>query len=66
MSNASLPNPVKGRSLHKRLALIVGGLLLAYFVIAYVVLPAIWKAYEKRHPALDDVPGITETADGIP
>jgi hypothetical protein len=66
MSNNALQNTRKRSSVHKRFALIVGGLLLTYLVVAYVVLPAIWKAYETRHPALDDVPGITETADGIP
>jgi hypothetical protein len=30
------------------------------------VIPEVWKRYVRRHPALDDVPGITTTADGIP
>jgi hypothetical protein len=66
MSDRAYPNSVKHRSIHKWLALIVGGLLLVYLTVAYFVLPALWKRYEERHPALDDVPGITETADGIP
>jgi LssY C-terminus len=66
MANDAAPNSVKGRRLHKRLALLVGGLLIAYLAIAYVVLPSIWKGYERRHPSLDDVSGITQTADGIP
>jgi hypothetical protein len=40
--------------------------LLAYLVIAYVALPLAWEYYTHRHPALDDVPGITETGTGIP
>jgi hypothetical protein len=35
-------------------------------VVAYLVMPAWWKRYVHRHPALDDVSGITQTADGIP
>jgi hypothetical protein len=35
-------------------------------VVAYVLMPLIWKSYIHRHPALDDVPGITETTTGIP
>jgi hypothetical protein len=44
----------------------VGGLLVAYLLIAYIVLPAIWTRYARAHPALVNVPGITETKDGIP
>jgi hypothetical protein len=41
-------------------------LLLLWAVVAYLVMPAWWKRYVRRHPALDDVPGITQTANGIP
>ena len=37
-----------------------------YLVVAYLVLPFVWERYAKLHPAINDVPGITETADGIP
>lgn len=40
--------------------------LLGYLVVAYCVLPLAWKRYERRHPALDDMPGITQAADGMP
>jgi hypothetical protein len=39
--------------------------LLLYLFIAYVVLPSAWRSYTKRHPALDDAPRITHTANGI-
>jgi hypothetical protein len=29
-------------------------------------MPLVWKRYIRRHPALDDVPGITQTTVGIP
>jgi hypothetical protein len=41
-------------------------LLLAYGVGAYVILPAIWERYARRHPSLDDIPGITRTGADIP
>jgi hypothetical protein len=65
MSNSSNPGQVIKKSLRRRLALAIGGLLLAYLLIAYLVLPAIWNRYETRH-SLGDVPGITTTANGIP
>ncbi|NLX96405.1 MAG: hypothetical protein GXY83_09535 [Rhodopirellula sp.] len=45
---------------------IVVGLLVVYVVLAYLVVPLAWKRHERRHPWLDDVRGITQTADGIP
>jgi hypothetical protein len=48
------------------LALAAGLVVLLYVAAAYVVVPALWARYARRHPALDDVPGITQTADGIP
>jgi hypothetical protein len=41
---------------------LVGG----YLLIAYVLLPLFWLRYEHRHPALDELPGITETGDHHP
>jgi hypothetical protein len=58
--------PAKRRSASKRVALAVLGLLLIYLAAAYLVLPGLWKRYAHRHPSLEDVPGITHTADGIP
>jgi hypothetical protein len=40
--------------------------VLGYLIAAYVILPLVWRFYVHRHPALDDVPGITETGSGIP
>jgi hypothetical protein len=37
-----------------------------YFVVAYLLVPMLWLRYAHRHPALDDLPDITYTADGIP
>jgi hypothetical protein len=37
-----------------------------YLLFAYVLLPLDWIQYTHRHPAIDDVPGITNTTSGIP
>jgi hypothetical protein len=37
-----------------------------YLAGAYPLLPVLWTQYAHRHPALEDMPGITYTADGIP
>src|SRR5262249_48065562 len=54
------------RSRWKRSALLVSAAILAYLAVAYVLLPALWKRYTHKHPLLEDLPGITYTADGIP
>lgn len=45
-------------------------LLAAYFVVAYLVLPEGWKVVEEdkdhRHPALAEVPKVTQNGQGIP
>src|SRR5215204_4239279 len=61
----TIPAP-KRRSLWRWCALAFLGALVTYLVVAYVVLPLLWKRYTHRHPALEDIPGITHTADGIP
>ncbi|HSF34264.1 MAG TPA: LssY C-terminal domain-containing protein [Candidatus Tectomicrobia bacterium] len=50
----------------KRTALVAGGLIVGWLVIAYAVLPMLWTRYTRHHPALADIPNITHTADGIP
>jgi len=42
------------------------GILAVYFLVAYVLLPLVWLRYEHRHPALDELPGITVTGDHHP
>jgi len=44
----------------------VAALALVYVLIAYVVLPLVWRRFERRHPLLADIPGITHTGSGIP
>lgn len=42
------------------------GIALAYFVVAYLILPRLWKHHEMRHAVFDDSPRVTHTASGIP
>jgi len=46
--------------------MLVVAVLLLYLAATYLVMPAIWERYVKQHPSLHDVPGITQTKDGIP
>jgi hypothetical protein len=60
------PAPAQGWSRRKKIMAIVVVVLLLWFIAAYVVMPALWSRYTHRHPALEDLPGVTYTADGIP
>ena len=41
------------------------GVLIAYLMLAYVILPALWRHHEHE-PGLASMPMVTSTADGIP
>ena len=58
-------NPEKQRAFPNwaRIAL---GAALAYFLVAYVILPRLWKHHEMRHAVFDDSPRVTHTASEIP
>jgi hypothetical protein len=66
MSNQTLPARAKSTRLAKCVALIIGGPLLLYLAVSYLILPSLWRRYAEQHPWLDGMPGITKTADGIP
>jgi hypothetical protein len=59
-------SPLHGRPLVSKFARLFVVLAIANLLIADVLLPVVWAGYEKRHPALDDVPRITQTKRGIP
>jgi hypothetical protein len=67
-SPASPTPEIKSRWLRLRRPLVHLVLMAAvlYLLSAYLLVPAGWHRYEKRHPALDDAPRITHTANGIP
>jgi hypothetical protein len=61
--------PLRGtgaRGWKKRASLVLFGILAAYLVLAYLAIPLYWSHYAHRHPALDEMPGITVTGDGHP
>jgi hypothetical protein len=60
------PAPVRGWSRRRKVVTVVAGLLLVWLVIAYIIMPAAWKRYTRRHPSFGDIPGITHTKDGHP
>ena len=66
MQAEPISGPAKRRSLKKRVALLVLATILAYLAVAYLLMPALWTRYTLKHPSLEDLPGITHTADGIP
>ena len=48
-----------------RLLKYIGGLLLLWAALAYLVLPQLWRHYE-HHPSLESAPKTTFTGEGIP
>ena len=57
---------IKRWSLRKRIALLVGAVIIVWAIAAYIMIPVLWTRYAHRHPSLEDLPGIAYTADGIP
>jgi hypothetical protein len=50
----------------RRFLRFAAGILIAYLVISYFLLPEGWRLYGHRHPALENAPTITHTRSGIP
>jgi hypothetical protein len=69
-ANNASPDPLpvlpKQSSPQKRVAIMLTACVILYGVAAYVVFPALWKAYSRHHPSFDDNPRITQTNDGHP
>src|SRR5215510_411588 len=49
----------------RRWWIVLVGVLIAYPVLAYVILPALWSHHEHE-PGLASLPMVTRTASGIP
>lgn len=45
---------------------VLAGILAVYFVVAYLIVPQVWKGYARHHPSFDDSPRITKTGDDHP
>lgn len=63
---ATIPPPPRRRRRRRSLLLLLAGLLLAWLVVAYLAMPVLWRIYARRHPSLEDIPGITHTVEGTP
>jgi len=64
-SAAPLLPPKRQRSRVARLALLVGALLTIYLLVAYLVVPMLWRHYEHQ-PEAEGFPKTTETGSHIP
>jgi hypothetical protein len=58
--------PLRHSSLKRRLLSLGVGLLLLYLLTAYLIAPAVWVRYARRHPSFDEIPRITYTGDDHP
>jgi hypothetical protein len=58
------PPPVPPR--RRRWAYVLFTIVALYLLFAYVLIPALWERYARRHPSFDDNPRLTETGDGHP
>lgn len=58
--------PIPQHLVRSRAGYTLAALLGFYVVVAYLMMPAAWEVYARRHPKLDDVPTIVYTKSGIP
>ena len=63
-SDSIVPTPTRVGRLRGRFFKIVVATLVVYLVVAYLLLPRFWTGYDRRHPGLEDIPGVTKTGDG--
>ncbi len=56
---------MKPNAVRRRWWIVLGGVVVAYLVLAYVVLPRLWSHYEHE-PHLASLPMVTRTASDIP
>jgi hypothetical protein len=66
-------NPLRSPAAPRRLrrffqwaGALLGGLLVVYLLVAYVIVPRIWRKDIERHPDFSSAPRITHTSIGIP
>jgi LssY C-terminus len=58
--------PRRRQSIRSRAALLAAAAILGYLLIAYIVVPSVWKRVLGKHPQLEDYPRITHTGSKIP
>lgn len=53
-------------SRRRRITRMLVGFLLVWSVVAYLIVPGLWKRYARRHPSFENHPQLTETGDKHP
>ncbi len=66
MNETTGPISGKRHRFLQTISLVVGGVLLLYLGISYLLAPLWWERYANRHPAWEDVPRVTHTGDKHP
>jgi hypothetical protein len=56
--------PAHKHRLRRRAFGVFGVVLVSYLAVAYLLIPGLWGRYARRHPSLEDVPGVTRTGEG--
>src|SRR5262245_26781648 len=64
--NQPAPLTLHKSSLKRRAVKILLVLLVVWFLLAYLVVPTLWKGYFHLRPKYDEIPEITFTSDGHP
>jgi len=62
----SSASPTPRRSRRRQVRRVIAGFLLVYLIAAYFLVPGLWRRFMHRHPSLQDISGITYTANKIP
>jgi hypothetical protein len=60
------PQPAHRQGRVRRMLFLTGAVILAYLLVAYVILPLVWRRDTHRHPDLSGGPRVRHTPNGIP
>jgi hypothetical protein len=63
---ATVSRPPKKRSRRRHVLTLLASFLLLYLAATYLLMPAYWKRYTRRHPSFADIPDVTHTGSGLP
>lgn len=59
-------HPPARRGRRRKITLFLAAFLCGYVTVAYLAMPFLWERFVRRHPSVDDIPGVTQTSAGIP